>query len=43
MALDTFDFAFQPSVEKARIDVLATGDFIRKKENMALSQIQWVG
>jgi DNA replication protein DnaC len=34
MALDTFDFAFQPSVEKARIDVLATGDFIRKKENI---------
>jgi DNA replication protein DnaC len=34
MQLDTFDFAFQPSVEKARIDVLATGDFIRKKENI---------
>jgi len=32
--LADFDFAFQPSVEKARIDVLATGDFIRKKENI---------
>jgi len=34
MHLDTFDFAFQPSVEKARIDFLATGEFIRKKENI---------
>jgi DNA replication protein DnaC len=32
MQLDNFDFAFQPSVEKAKIDYLATGEFIRKKE-----------
>lgn len=34
MQLDTFDFAFQPSVEKARIDLLATCSFIRRKENV---------
>ncbi len=34
MHLDTFDFAFQPAVDKTRVDFLATGDFIRKKENI---------
>jgi len=32
MQLDNFDFAFQPSVEKAKIDYLATGEFVRQKE-----------
>lgn len=32
MQLDNFDFAFQPSVEKAKIDYLATGEFIRQKQ-----------
>lgn len=34
MQLDTFDYAFQPSVDKGMIDHLATGDFVRKKENI---------
>jgi DNA replication protein DnaC len=36
MRLDNFDFMFQPSVEKERIDFLATGEFIRQKENVLL-------
>jgi DNA replication protein DnaC len=34
MRLDTFDFTFQPLVNKASIDHLATGEFIRRKENV---------
>lgn len=34
MHLDNFDFLFQPSVEKARIDNLATCNFIRMCENV---------
>jgi len=34
MHLDNFDFLFQPSVEKARIDHLATCDYIRRSENV---------
>jgi DNA replication protein DnaC len=34
MHLDNFDFTFQPSVEKARIDYLATCEFIRNKETV---------
>ena len=34
MHLDNFDFLFQPSVEKFRIDHLATCEFIRNRENV---------
>ena len=34
MYLDNFDFLFQPSVEKARIENLVTCDFIRRAENV---------
>ena len=34
MHLDNFDFSFQPSLDRARIEFLATGDFIRRKENV---------
>ena len=30
--LDTFDFAFQTSVDKSQIDLLATSEFVRRKE-----------
>jgi DNA replication protein DnaC len=36
MHLDNFDFAFQPSVDKARVDFLATCEFIRNKETVLL-------
>lgn len=36
MHLDNFDFLFQPSVEKVRIDHLATCEFIRSHENLLL-------
>lgn len=36
MHLDNFDYLFQASVEKARIDHLATCDFIRNHENVLL-------
>lgn len=32
--LDSFDFAFQPSVDKARIQELATLGFVERKENV---------
>jgi DNA replication protein DnaC len=32
--LDNFDFLFQPSIEKSRIDDLATSDYIRRHENV---------
>ena len=34
MQLDTFDFMFQPAVEKSRVDFLARGEFVRQKENV---------
>lgn len=34
MHLDNFDFLFQPSIEKSRIDDLAAGDYIRRHENV---------
>lgn len=34
MHLDNFDFLFQPSVEKVRVEHLATCDFIRRHENV---------
>lgn len=36
MHLDNFDFLFQPSVDKARVENLSTCDFIRQKENILL-------
>lgn len=34
MHLDNFDYLFQPSVEKAKIDHLAMCDFVRQRENV---------
>lgn len=34
MHLDNFDYIFQPSVEKERIETLATCDYIRRHENV---------
>jgi len=34
MFLDTFDYMFQPSVEKAKVSFLSSCDFIRQKENV---------
>jgi len=34
MHLDNFDFLFQPSIEKSRIDDLAACDYIRRHENI---------
>lgn len=34
MYLDTFDYMFQPAVEKHKIDFLSSCDFIRQKENI---------
>ena len=36
MHLDNFDYSFQPSVDKGRVDFLATGEFIRNKETVLL-------
>jgi len=36
MHLDNFDFLFQPSVDKGRIQDLATCEFIRQRENVLL-------
>jgi len=36
MHLDNFDFLFQPSVDKGRVQNLATCEFIRQKENILL-------
>ena len=36
MHLDNFDFLFQPSVDKGRVQDLATCEFIRQKENILL-------
>ena len=38
MHLDNFDFLFQPSVEKHRVEHLASGDFIRRHENVSFRQ-----
>ena len=34
MRLDNYDFLFQPSVEKQRVDALSNCDFIRRAENV---------
>jgi DNA replication protein DnaC len=34
--LDNFDFAFQPAVDKSRIELLSTGEYLAKKENVLL-------
>ncbi|HDP77745.1 MAG TPA: AAA family ATPase [Mesotoga infera] len=34
MNLDNFDFLFQPSVDRAKIDMLSTCEFIKRKENI---------
>ncbi len=34
MHLDNFDFLFQPSIDKGRIEILSTCDFIRRHENV---------
>jgi DNA replication protein DnaC len=34
--LENFDFAFQQGVDKGQIDLLATSEFIRRKENILL-------
>jgi DNA replication protein DnaC len=36
MHLDNFDYLFQPSVDKAKIDMLSTCEFIRNHENILL-------
>ena len=36
MHLDNFDFLFQPSVDKAKIQYLATCEYIRRHENLLL-------
>jgi len=36
MHLDNFDYLFQPSVEKTKIDHLALCDFVRQRENVLL-------
>ncbi|MBM3263306.1 MAG: hypothetical protein FJY97_07750 [candidate division Zixibacteria bacterium] len=32
--MDSFDFAFQPSIEKVHINELATLGFVQRKENL---------
>jgi DNA replication protein DnaC len=34
--LDTFDFLFQPSVDRSRIELLSTCEYLRRKENVLL-------
>lgn len=34
--LENFDFSFQPSVDRGRVESLATCEFIRRKENLLL-------
>lgn len=34
MTLDSFDYLFQPSVDRSRMEFLGTGEFIRRKENV---------
>jgi len=34
MHLDNFDYLFQPAVARDRLETLATGDFIRRHENV---------
>ena len=36
MTLEAFDFGFQPSVDKSRVESLATCEFILRKENLLL-------
>jgi len=32
--LENFDFSFQPSISKKRIEILATGEYVRRSENI---------
>jgi DNA replication protein DnaC len=41
--LDTFDWSFQPAVERQRIETLATGAFIREHETVLLAGPPGVG
>ncbi|MGZ9034525.1 MAG: ATP-binding protein, partial [Rhodospirillales bacterium] len=41
--LETFDFAFQPAIERSRIDTLATGAWIRNTEVVLLQGPPGVG
>jgi DNA replication protein DnaC len=43
MTLGNFDFAFQPSVEKGRIDALATCSWIREKQTVLIQGPPGVG
>ena len=36
MRLESFDYLFQPSVEKSRVEFLGTSDYIRRAENVLL-------
>lgn len=36
MRLETFDYLFQPAVEKSRVEFLGTSDYIRRAENVLL-------
>lgn len=36
MRLDDFDYLFQPSIERDRVEYLGTGDYLVKKENILL-------
>ena len=41
--LSSFDFAFQPSVERSRIETLATGTWIRERESLLIQGPPGVG
>lgn len=43
MTLDNFDFAFQPGIERKRIETLATCSFIREKETVLFQGPPGVG
>jgi DNA replication protein DnaC len=41
--LENFDFAFQPAIERSRIDTLATGTWVRKAETVLMQGPPGVG
>jgi len=41
--LESFDFAFQPAIERSRIETLATGAWVRGKETVLLQGAPGVG
>jgi DNA replication protein DnaC len=43
MHLDNFDYLFQTAIEKARIDFLASGEYIRQRENVLFFSPPGVG